>query len=54
MVTASQLKTVTNKTANQTIDELIFALKCAKHLKSNTIAITKGKQLIGAGCEHLE
>lgn len=31
-------------------DDLIFALKCTKHLKSNSIAIVKNKQLIGMGC----
>lgn len=33
-----------------TLEELLFAEKCAKHLKSNTIAITKNRQLIGMGC----
>ena len=35
--------------ADQT-DDLLFANICAKHLKSNTIAIVKGKQMIGMGC----
>ena len=30
--------------------ELIFANKCVKHIKSNTIVLTKNKQLIGMGC----
>ena len=30
--------------------DLLFALKCVKHLKSNTIALVKGQQLIGMGC----
>jgi phosphoribosylaminoimidazolecarboxamide formyltransferase/IMP cyclohydrolase len=29
---------------------LLFATKCAKHLKSNTIALAKNGQLIGSGC----
>lgn len=31
------------------IDDLVFAEKIAKHLKSNAIAVAKNKQLIGAG-----
>jgi phosphoribosylaminoimidazolecarboxamide formyltransferase / IMP cyclohydrolase len=31
-------------------DDLIFANKVCKHLKSNAIAIVKGRQLIGKGC----
>jgi len=31
-------------------DDLVFANKCVKHLKSNAIALAKGKQLIGMGC----
>ena len=30
--------------------DLIFALKCAKHLKSNTIVLAKDGQLLGMGC----
>lgn len=30
--------------------DLLFALKCVKHLKSNAIALAKGAQLIGMGC----
>lgn len=30
--------------------DLQFALKCAKHLKSNTIALVKNQQMIGMGC----
>jgi len=30
--------------------DLNFALKCAKHLKSNTIVLAKDKQLLGMGC----
>ncbi len=44
-------KTVTNAHANQsTLDDLVFANKCVKHLKSNTIAIVKEGMLIGMGC----
>ncbi|MDX1684487.1 MAG: bifunctional phosphoribosylaminoimidazolecarboxamide formyltransferase/IMP cyclohydrolase [Saprospiraceae bacterium] len=32
------------------LDDLEFALKCVKHLKSNTIVLAKGQQLIGMGC----
>jgi len=32
------------------IDNLVFAAKCAKHLKSNTIALVKDRQLVGMGC----
>ncbi len=30
--------------------DLVFANKCAKHLKSNTIALVRDNQLIGMGC----
>lgn len=48
---AMQMKLVTN--ANVTpaqIDDLIFANKCTKHLKSNSIALVRDKQLLGMGC----
>jgi len=32
------------------VRDLIFANKCAKHLKSNTIALVKNEQLVGMGC----
>ena len=32
------------------MNDLKFALKCAKHLKSNTISLVKNNQLIGMGC----
>ncbi len=47
----SDLKTVTER--KPTLDELkdlIFAINCIKHLKSNAIAIVKNQQLIGMGC----
>ncbi|NNC94104.1 MAG: bifunctional phosphoribosylaminoimidazolecarboxamide formyltransferase/IMP cyclohydrolase [Chitinophagales bacterium] len=47
----SDWKVATSKTPDDTLNsDLLFALKCAKHLKSNTISIVKNKQLIGAGC----
>ncbi len=48
--TACDLKVVTNTapTANET-DDLLFANKLVKHLKSNAIALVKNKQLIGIG-----
>jgi len=30
--------------------DLVFALKCSKHLKSNTIVLAKDAQLLGMGC----
>ncbi|MEO1435861.1 MAG: bifunctional phosphoribosylaminoimidazolecarboxamide formyltransferase/IMP cyclohydrolase, partial [Bacteroidota bacterium] len=32
------------------VQDLIFANKCAKHLKSNTIALVKNQQLVAMGC----
>lgn len=32
------------------MDDLLFASKCAKHLKSNTIVLARGNQLLGMGC----
>ena len=32
------------------IRDRLFALKCVKHLKSNTIVFVKNEQLIGMGC----
>lgn len=51
METAAELETATKKapTASET-EDLIFALKCAKHLKSNTIVLARGQQLLGMGC----
>ena len=48
--TANDLKVVTNTapTANET-EDLLFANKMVKHLKSNAIALVKNKQLIGIG-----
>jgi len=48
---AADLEIVTKKapTADQT-EDLIFANKCVKHLKSNAIALAKNLQLVGMGC----
>ncbi|HZV68801.1 MAG TPA: bifunctional phosphoribosylaminoimidazolecarboxamide formyltransferase/IMP cyclohydrolase [Saprospiraceae bacterium] len=47
----SNLKTVTLRAPSSSeIDDLLFANKCVKHLKSNGIAIVKNAQLIGMGC----
>ena len=35
---------------DQELDDLIFANKCVKHLKSNTIVLAKNNQLLGMGC----
>lgn len=49
--TAADLRTVTRRepTAEER-DDLLFANKCVKHLKSNAIALVKDQQLIGMGC----
>jgi phosphoribosylaminoimidazolecarboxamide formyltransferase/IMP cyclohydrolase len=48
---ASDFNPVTKKKASQAqIDDLLFAAKCAKHLKSNTIVLAKQNQMIGMGC----
>ncbi|MCB9282759.1 MAG: bifunctional phosphoribosylaminoimidazolecarboxamide formyltransferase/IMP cyclohydrolase [Lewinellaceae bacterium] len=48
---AADLKVVTKKApAPSEIDELLFANKCVKHLKSNAIALAKNGQMIGMGC----
>lgn len=49
--TEADLKTVTERTPTpKEVGELLFAAKCAKHLKSNAIALVKERQLIGMGC----
>ena len=49
--TEADLKTVTNRIPTpKEVGELLFAAKCAKHLKSNAIALVKERQLIGMGC----
>lgn len=45
------LRLVTNKNYELSQEkDLIFAIHCIKHLKSNAIAIVKNQQLIGMGC----
>ena len=36
--------------SSQAIKDLVFANRCVKHLKSNTIVLARGKQLLGMGC----
>jgi len=51
MYLADQLKTVSKKViTDREMDDLKFAYKSVKHLKSNGISIVKNKQLIGMGC----
>lgn len=38
------------KPTQNDLDNLAFASKCVKHLKSNTIVIAKDNQLLGMGC----
>jgi phosphoribosylaminoimidazolecarboxamide formyltransferase/IMP cyclohydrolase len=45
------LVTKTNRQpTEQELKDLIFANKCVKHLKSNTIVLAKNNQLLGMGC----
>ncbi|MEM9886787.1 MAG: bifunctional phosphoribosylaminoimidazolecarboxamide formyltransferase/IMP cyclohydrolase [Bacteroidota bacterium] len=47
----SDLKVVTKIVPSDTqIQDLLFANKVAKHLKSNTIVLAKDQQLLGMGC----
>ena len=44
-------KLVTKTEASaEALKDLVFANKCVKHLKSNTIVLAKNNQLIGMGC----
>ncbi len=48
---AADLRPVTDrKPAADEADQLLFAIRCCKHLKSNAIALVKNHQLIGMGC----
>lgn len=48
--TPADLKVVTDSAPNiGQIEDLVFANVCAKHIKSNTIALVKNKQLVGMG-----
>ena len=38
------------KPGDDQVTDLLFANKVAKHLKSNTIVLAKGQQLLGMGC----
>jgi len=44
-----ECKTV-RQPSDQEIADLIFANKCVKHLKSNTIVLARNNQLLGMGC----
>ena len=49
--TPEELRPVTEKRADEALlQELLFANRVVKHLKSNAIAVTKNRQLIGMGC----
>lgn len=48
-VEAFEVKTNAQASAED-LEDLAFANKCAKHIKSNTIVLAKGKQLLGMGC----
>ena len=51
METANDLKLVTKKAVTEAeINDLLFANKCCKHLKSNTIVLARNNQLLGMGC----
>ncbi|MEM9820340.1 MAG: bifunctional phosphoribosylaminoimidazolecarboxamide formyltransferase/IMP cyclohydrolase [Bacteroidota bacterium] len=49
--TEADFKVVTKRAPEAAeIKDLLFANKCVKHLKSNTIVLIKDEQLIGMGC----
>ena len=49
--TEGDLTKVTEKAPSDSeVADLLFANKCVKHLKSNTIVLAKGNQLVGMGC----
>lgn len=49
--TEGDLTVVTEKAPSKAeVADLLFANKCVKHLKSNTIVLAKGQQLLGMGC----
>ncbi|MEE9373183.1 MAG: bifunctional phosphoribosylaminoimidazolecarboxamide formyltransferase/IMP cyclohydrolase [Saprospiraceae bacterium] len=51
MEAVSEFEVITQKKPTpEEMTELEFANKCVKHVKSNTIVITKGRQLLGMGC----
>lgn len=50
-VSVSDLKTVTTtQSTSDQLEDLVYANRIVKHLKSNAIAIVENKQLIGMGC----
>lgn len=50
LLNPEEMRVVTEKQpTQQELDELIFAMTVVKHVKSNAIVVTKGKQLIGVG-----
>jgi phosphoribosylaminoimidazolecarboxamide formyltransferase / IMP cyclohydrolase len=49
-VSKSKIKLVSNKkSSNKILDDLIFAYKVAKHVKSNAIVLVNNKQTLGIG-----
>lgn len=51
MEVAADFKQVTEKApSSDVLDDLEYANKCVKHVKSNTIVMVKDKQMIGMGC----
>ena len=49
--TAEDLTVATQKAPTEKeVSDLIFAAKCCKHLKSNTIVLARDNQLLGMGC----
>ncbi|MFK8007100.1 MAG: bifunctional phosphoribosylaminoimidazolecarboxamide formyltransferase/IMP cyclohydrolase [Saprospiraceae bacterium] len=49
--TATDLTVATTKAPTESeVADLLFAAKCCKHLKSNTIVLARGNQLLGMGC----
>lgn len=49
-VTTKDLKVVTKRKPNKTeIDDMLFAFRVCKHVKSNAIVITKGRSTMGIG-----
>ncbi len=51
MESAEQFNQVTKKAPDTAVlDDLEYANKCVKHVKSNTIVLVKDKQMIGMGC----
>ena len=51
METTEDLEQMTKKApTEQEVEDLLFANKCVKHLKSNTIVLARGHQLLSMGC----